>query len=324
MRTIGFLVFPSFNLLDLSGPLAAFDAPNRLLSPRPYDISVVSETGGCVTSSSGVQVMTRKIDDAAFDTAIICGGGGTFGTFDCSALYAFAQHAGGNSRRVASVCTGAFILAGAGLLDGRRATTHWRKASDLQRNYPRVRVDADRIFIKDGPIWTSAGITAGIDLALALIEEDLGADDARAVARELVVYYRRHGGQSQFSTLLELSPDSERIARALRFAREHMHENISIDHLAEIACFSRRQFDRAFMNETGQSPAKAIERLRADAARARVEMGSEPIEAIARSVGFSDPERMRRAFIRVFGQPPQALRRTGRTDSTRSWSRAAQ
>ena len=224
----------------------------------------------------------------------------------------FTRRAAVTARRVASVCTGAFILAAAGLLDGRAATTHWRHAAALQRHYPRVRVDGDRIFIRDGAVWTSAGITAGIDLALALIEADLGRDTARAAAGQLVVYHRRPGGQSQFSELLALDPPSDRIRQALGFARAHLHEPLPVERLASAACLSPRQFGRAFLAETGQTPAKAIERLRAEAARLRLESSQEPIELIARDVGFADPERMRRSFLRVFGQPPQALRRVAR------------
>ena len=186
-------------------------------------------------------------------------------------------------------------------------------AAQLQRRYPHVQVQSDHIFIHDGPVWTSAGISSGIDLALALIEEDLGVEVSPAVARELVVYHRRPGGQSQFSALLELDPASSRIARALSYAREHLHETLDVDRLAEVAHLSRRQFDRAFAAETGQTPAKAVEKLRAEAARPRVESGDESLEQVARAVGFADPERMRRAFIRVFGQPPQSVRRGGRS-----------
>jgi transcriptional regulator GlxA family with amidase domain len=249
------------------------------------------------------------------DTLIVAGGLGTDEAADSPALQRFLQKAVKNSRRLASVCTGAFVLAAAGLLDGRRATTHWRSATLLQRLFPTVRVESDRIFVKDESIWTSAGVTAGIDLALALIEEDLGFDVSRATARTLVVYHRRPGGQSQFSTLLDLDPSSERIRRALSFVREHLHESLPVKTLARVACLSPRQFGRTFILETGQSPAKAIERLRAEAARTRVETGLESIEDVAHSVGFFDPERMRRAFVRVFGQPPQALRRQARAAS---------
>jgi transcriptional regulator GlxA family with amidase domain len=249
------------------------------------------------------------------DTLIVVGGPGTRSAANSPALTRFVRDAAGRCRRVASVCTGAFILAASGLLDGRAATTHWRYAASLQRRYPAIRVNGERIFIRDGPVWTSAGVSAGIDLALALIEEDLGPEVSRSVARDLVVYHRRPGGQSQFSALLDLDPPSDRMRRALSFAREHLHENLPVERLAEAACLSPRQFGRAFLAETGQTPAKAIERLRAEAARARIETRGEPIEAVARAVGFSDPERMRRAFLRAFGHPPQAIRRAARGES---------
>jgi transcriptional regulator GlxA family with amidase domain len=311
-RDIGFLVFPGFQILDLSGPLAAFQLAGRLSSQEPYRLRVVSRCGGAVASSSGLEVLTQPVGDGFFDTFIVVGG------IECQPLPATDELArivrlyAAKTRRIASVCTGAFVLATAGLLDGRSATTHWRHTAALQRLFPRIKVDGDRIFTRDGSVWTSAGIAAGIDLALALIEEDLGLDASRATARDLVVYHRRPGGQSQFSTLLDLDPESDRIREVLSFAREHLNEELSVERLAEVACLGPRQFGRAFVAETGETPAKAIERLRAEAARLRIETGLEPIEAIARQVGFVDPERMRRAFLRLFGQPPQGIRRTAR------------
>ncbi|HEX3500454.1 MAG TPA: GlxA family transcriptional regulator [Stellaceae bacterium] len=308
---IGFLVYPGFQILDLSGPLAAFQIAGRLTPDRPYGLPVVSAQGGMIASSCGLAVMTRPLGDSVFDTLIVVGG-------NCEAevatgeLAAILRRCSASARRVASVCTGAFILAAAGLLDGRIATTHWRHIAALQRRYPRVKVAGDRIFAKDGAIWTSAGISAGIDLALALIEEDRGLEISRETARELVVYHRRPGGQSQFSTMLDLDPESDRIRAALAFAREHLDERLSVERLAGVACLSPRQFGRAFLAETGETPAKAVERLRAEAARLRIETSAESIEVIARQVGFSDPERMRRAFLRVFGQPPQGIRRAAR------------
>ncbi len=214
--------------------------------------------------------------------------------------------------RIASICTGAFLLAGTGLLDGRRATTHWSRARELQESFPAVSVEADRIYIADGQIWTSAGITAGIDLALALIEADHGVKLARQVSRELVVYHRRPGGQSQFSALSQMEPESDRMRIALAFAREHLSEPLPIERLAEAARLSLRQFGRVFRKETGETPAKVIERLRAEAAYLRLQDGSEPVDVIAQAVGFNDPERMRRAFVTRYGQPPQAIRRMGR------------
>jgi transcriptional regulator GlxA family with amidase domain len=178
--------------------------------------------------------------------------------------------------------------------------------------YLEVKVDGDRIYTHDGSVWTSAGITAGIDLALALIEDDLGAEISAEVARMLVVYQRRSGGQSQFSNLLELDADSDRIKAALLFARENMADKLSVETLAKVAGLGARQFGRAFQTETGETPAKAIERMRAEVARIRIETTNDPVEEIAQEVGFSDPERMRRAFVRLFGHPPQGLRRVAR------------
>lgn len=216
------------------------------------------------------------------------------------------------ARRVAAPCTGAFVLASAGVLNGRHATTHWFYAKDLQRKYPAVKVDEDRIFIVDGPIWTSAGMTASIDLALAMIENDNGVEVARSVARKLVMYHRRSGGQSQFSTLLELEPKSDRIQRSLEHARSHLKNILNVDELAEAASLSPRQFSRAFRSETGQSPAKAGELMRVEAARLMMEDGCHSMDIIAAETGFTDRERMRRAFLRVLGQPPQTVRRNAK------------
>ena len=230
-------------------------------------------------------------------------------------LIEFVRQALGRYRRVAATCTGAFVLAEAGLLDGRRATTHWYHARDLQARFPKVKVEEDRIFIVDGPVWTSAGMTAGIDLALAMIEQDLGADIARAVARKLVVYHRRAGGQSQFSALLELEPKSDRIQSALAYAKRNLATPLTVGELAEAAHLSPRQFSRAFRAETGQSPAKAVENLRVEAARLMMEQSRHPIDVIARQTGFADRDRMRRAFLRAFGQPPQVIRRNARAEA---------
>jgi transcriptional regulator GlxA family with amidase domain len=227
-------------------------------------------------------------------------------------LLAFLSEASAASRRTASICTGAFVLAEAGLLDGRRATTHWAFARNMQQQFPKIKVQEDKIFIVDDDIWTSAGMTAGIDLCLALIEADLGVAISRTIAKKLVVYHRRTGGQSQFSALLELEPKSDRIQSALAYARENLQKDLSVETLAEVARLSPRQFSRAFRSETGQSPAKAIENLRVEAARIMIDEGEHPVDIIARETGFSDPERMRRAFLRAFGQPPQAIKRAAR------------
>jgi transcriptional regulator GlxA family with amidase domain len=311
-RHIAFYIFPQFQLLDLTGPLTVFHMAAFVRQPAPYRISVISRQGGPIPSTAGLPLASVAMRDQRPDTLIVVGGRGSRDPDIREQQLDPVCRLARRSRRVASVCTGAFILAAAGLLDGRRATTHWRHAARLQREHDLLKVDGERIFIKDGSIWTSAGITAGIDLALAMIEEDCGHDLARSIAQEMVVYQRRSGGQSQFSPMLDLEPETDRIRRALSFAQEHIAEPLPVERLAEIACISPRHFGRAFRAETGETPAKAIERLRADAARSRIETSAEPIEQIAQAVGFSDPERMRRAFVRRFGHPPQALRRIAR------------
>jgi transcriptional regulator GlxA family with amidase domain len=311
-RHVAFYIFPQFQLLDLTGPLTAFHMTGFVRQPAPYRLSVISRQGESILSTAGLPIASVAARDQRPDTLIVVGGRGSRDPDISAEQLDPVRRLAKRSRRVASVCTGAFILAAAGLLDGRRATTHWRHASKLQRQHDLVTVDGERIFIKDGSIWTSAGITAGIDLALAMIEEDCGHDLARAVAQEMVVHQRRSGGQSQFSPMLDLEPETDRIRRALTFAQEHLAQPLPVERLAEVACISPRHFGRAFRAETGETPAKAIERLRADAARSRIETSAEPIEQIAQAVGFSDPERMRRAFVRRFGHPPQALRRMAR------------
>ncbi|MBB1626717.1 GlxA family transcriptional regulator [Achromobacter sp. UMC71] len=318
-HTVAFLLVPNFQLLDMSGPAAVFqiagaEAPTA--TGPAYTVQVVSEHGGLVRSTSGIEIQTRPWRGLRADTLIVAGGEGARETAVTPGMrrYLHAQRQAG--KRLASVCTGAFVLAGAGLLDGLRATTHWRRAAMLARNHPGVRVDADKIHVRDGGLWTSAGITAGIDLALAMVEADLGADVAAATAREMVVYHRRSGGQSQFSALQDLAPDSERMRAVLEHIRANLGAALTVEQLAEVACVSPRQFLRSFKAETGETPAKAVERIRAEAARGQIAAGGSSIESIARRVGFTDSERMRRAFLRVYGQPPQALRRAARSQAS--------
>jgi transcriptional regulator GlxA family with amidase domain len=310
MHIVGFFVYPGHQILDLAGPFAAFETVTKVAGRPLYKLEVLSRVGGLVPSSGGVPVATRAAEDASANTLVICGGD-IAPMLQPGEVQAVSQLAK-RIPRVASVCTGAFLLAEAGLLDGKRATTHWRMAHQLQRSYPAVEVDADKIFIADRGVWTSAGVTAGIDLALALIEVDHGVELTRKVARELVVYHRRAGGQSQYSQISQMEPDSDRIRIALAFARDRLHEPLPIERLADAAHLSLRQFGRAFRRETGETPARAVERLRVEAARARLQDGSEPIEMIAQAVGFTDPERMRRAFVKLYGMSPQAVRRLDR------------
>ncbi len=310
-RDIAFYVYSRFQIQDLSGPLSAFENAARQHGYGPYNLHVVSRDGGLIVSSSGLAVATEAIRSEPYDTLIFTGGDVLANPAELEfAIDGPIGESARTARRIASVCTGAFLLAATGLLNGRRATTHWRHVTQLQRMFPKIKVDGDRIFIKDGDVWTSAGVTTGIDLALAMIEEDLGVEISKDVARMLVVYHRRPGGQSQFSAMLDMEPASDRIRTVLTYMREHLTETLSTERLADVAHLSPRQFGRSFLAETGETPAKAVERLRAEVARVRVERGVEPIEVIARHVGFSDPERMRRAFVRIFGHPPQSLRRT--------------
>jgi transcriptional regulator GlxA family with amidase domain len=308
---IDVLVFPEFQLLDATGPVAAFEMPNFASNPAPYRVRLVSHLGGAVRSSAGVGVLTEPWDDNV-DTLLVAGGLGTYTAAKCPHTLALVRAAALKAHRVVSVCSGAYILAAAGLLDGRRATTHWERAADFQRRFPQVHVEPDRIFVRDGSVWTSAGITAGIDLALALIAQDLGESAAKHAAQRLVVFHRRPGGQSQFSALLELDARSDRIAQALAYARKHLAGPLSVEDLAGAACLSGRQFARTFRAETGQTPAKAVEQLRMEAARVEIETSNHSLDAVAAHVGFHDPERMRRACLRAFGVTPQALRRAAR------------
>jgi transcriptional regulator GlxA family with amidase domain len=282
----------------------------RKWARRSTTCILLSETGGSIRSSIGISVAKEPFDDANFGTLIV--GGSAFIGSLTPGVIKFMRQALTRCRRVAATCTGAFVLAEAGLLDGRRATTHWNRARELQARFPQVKVEADRIFIIDGSVWTSAGMTAGIDLVLAMVEQDLGADVARAVARQLVVYHRRAGGQSQFSALLDLEPKSDRIQSALAYAKRNLDKPMTVGQLAAAAHLSPRQFSRAFCAETGQSPAKAVENLRVEAARLLMEQSRHPIDVIAQQTGFADRDRMRRAFLRTFGQPPQVIRRNAR------------
>ena len=311
MRRLAVVVFPGFQLLDAAGPLSAFDIARRY-QEGAYDIHVLAAGGGHVLSSAGAGFNTEDLSDGPWDTVMLAGGDTREAVEAFQTTVAWLARIAPTVRRVTSVCSGAYFLAEAGLLDGRRCTTHWSRTDHFARRYPRVRLDADRIFIRDGDVWTSAGITAGIDLALALIEDDLGARIAKSTAQQLVVHQRRPGGQSQFSALIELGGRTGRFSELMDWIREHLAEPLTVERLAEQAAMSPRNFARAFTAETGATPAKAVERLRLEAARTEVEAGRAPIDRVAATSGFGDPERMRRAFLRAFGQPPQALRRAAR------------
>jgi transcriptional regulator GlxA family with amidase domain len=309
VRAIAIVLHPGFQLLDAAGPIAAFEMAERL-RPGSYRLIVIAPEGGQIVSSAGPTMAAEALDDRTFDTAIVAGGEIISSRKAAAEIVAWLQQV--KAQRIASVCSGAYLLAEARLLDGRSATTHWKSAGDFGQRYPTIKLCADRIFVRDGEIWTSAGIAAGIDLALALIEDDLGPAIAEAVAQQLVVPRRRPGGQSQYAGLVELGGRSGRFVNLIEWIRANLRESLTIERLADHSGMSPRNFTRSFTSETGTTPAKAVERLRLEEARIAVESSHEPIDRIAQATGFGEPGRMRRAFIRSFGQPPQALRRAAR------------
>lgn len=306
MQSIAFLVFPGFQTIGLAAA-TVFEMANYVSEADLYRTDILSMSGGTVRSSDAIAVDSLPAAGRHVDTLIVLGGTGIPQVQ--AELIDYLKGVYVTTRRIASICTGAFILAEAGLLTGRRATTHWAFSATLRDRYPSIRLEEDRIFLIDGSIWTSAGMSAGVDLALAMVEKDTGRDTARAVAQTLVLYHRRAGGQSQHSTMLALEPKSDRVQTALSYAQQNLRNALSVEELADAAHLSPRQFSRVFRAETGESPAKAVERLRIEAARLMLEQGRHPIDVIARETGFDDRNRMRRAFVRAYGVSPQEIRR---------------
>ncbi|MEJ1226322.1 GlxA family transcriptional regulator [Pseudomonas sp. CCNWLW56] len=312
MHRIGYVVADGFQVMSLASQ-TVFEYANVVAGEPFYAIENYSVTGGLVRSSLGMLIETAPLGAPGHaQTWIFTGVNDPLTVAPSAELLAFARLAGGQARRTAGICTGGFVLAEAGLLADRRATTHWAYASELQRRFPNVQVEDDRIYIIDGPIWTSAGMTAGLDLAMGMLEKDLGAEVARSVARKLVMHQRRTGGQSQHSELLALAPKSDRIQSALDYARLNLAGPLSVEALAEHVHLSPRQFTRVFTAETGQSPAKAIENLRLEAARLMIEQSRHSLETVARETGFRDRRHLREVFLRGFGVTPLAVRRDAR------------
>ncbi len=324
-RQIEIVAYPGVQSLDVTGPLEVFAGAQRLIdasarSDRGYRVRVLSRDGRPLLTSSGLSVTPHARlprTPGPIDTLIVAGGAGHAQAADDRALVDWIARASSTARRTASVCTGAFLLARAGLLDGRRATTHWASAHELQRLHPLVRVDAEPIFVRDGPIWTSAGVTAGMDLALALVEQDLDRDAALTIARHLVLFLRRPGNQSQFSATLA----AQRAAREpLREIQRAVLEDVAGDHSVEAmaarAHMSPRHFARAFRAETGVTPARHVERVRLEAARRRLEDTADPLFAIAAGCGFGTAETMRRAFLRTLRVGPAEYRRRFQAPTT--------
>jgi len=313
-RRVVMVAFDRFQLLDLAGPREVLDGANRELGRDAYDIVTASPNGERVRSSSGLEVSADVAlaviagSREPLDTLMVIGGHGTRVLLDDEAFLTSVRALSDRSRRVTSVCTGALVLAAAGLLDGHRATTHW-KACDLLAAYPSVEVLADRIHVHDGNRWTSAGVTAGIDLSLALVDHDHGAEVAHAVAAHLVVFARRPGGQSQFSATLRTEPASSTgIARVQRWLPDHLDEVLTVERLAQRAQMSPRSFARSFRRETGMTPAVHVEELRIEAARRLLETSDLTVDAVARRVGLRHPETLHRAFARRVGTTPARYR----------------
>ena len=316
MHKIGYVLPAGFQVMALATQ-AVFEFANLVAGEPFYEVTCHSMPGGSVKASLGTVLQTLPFTArSTADTWMVVGVIDPSSAIPSPSQFLHAlRKCSARARRTVGLCTGAFVLAEAGLLAGRRATTHWAYADALQQRYPDVQVEPDRIFIADDPIWTSAGMTAELDLALGLVEKDLGDDVARSVAHRLVMHQRRSGGQSQHSEILSLAPRSDRIARALEHARRHLAQSLSVEELAAAANLSPRQFSRVFTAETGQSPARAVERLRVEAARLMIERSRHPLEVVARETGFRDRRHLREAFMRGFGKPPQSLRRDARLGS---------
>ena len=320
-RRVVFLVFPRFQLLDLSGPLEVFSQADRLFPSDGggrYATEVVAVSADPVVASDGLAVVPhRTLADAAvsavsspIDTLVVVGGMGVRDASEDPEYVDWVRAAAGRARRVTSVCSGAFLLAAAGLLDGRRAVTHWQSCDDLAARFPEVRVESDPIFVRDDPIWTSAGVTAGVDLALALVEDDHGAEMARAIAKQLVVFVQRPGGQAQFSTQLAAQrPGRDALREAQTWIADHLDEDLSLPALARRAALSERHFSRVFRAETGMTVAAYVEAARIEAARRLLESTHDGLGRIARTCGFGTVETMHRTFNRTIRVTPGEYRR---------------
>jgi transcriptional regulator GlxA family with amidase domain len=314
VRVIEVLTFPAVQLLDVTGPVQVFASANDLATNAggapPYRLKLVTQGDEGVTSSAGVALTAGPLSKRgeALDTLLVAGGQGVEAAAANPVLLDWVRQRATQARRVASVCTGAFLLAAAGILDGRRAVTHWKDCARLAQRFPAVRVEPDPIFVCDGRVWTSAGVTAGIDLALALVEEDLGHSVALAVARYLVVFLKRPGGQAQFSAALALQAAENKFGALHDWINGHLGDELSLSVLADQAGMSERSFSRHYAEATGQTPARAIEQLRVEAARRLLSESRTPVKRIAQRCGFGSEETMRRSFSRVLAVTPQDYR----------------
>jgi len=314
LRRVEVVAFPAVQMLDLTGPMQVFATANEqsVQAGRepPYALRVVARDGVHVTASSGLELATQALSPLSepVDTLVLAGGRGVDAAAADSVLLDWIRARSKSARRVASVCTGAFLLAASGALDGRRATTHWSFCAELARRFPAVRIESDPIFVRDGAVWTSAGVTAGIDLALALVEEDLGRDVALTVARYLVVFLKRPGGQAQFSTALSLQVADDKFGALHEWIRAHLSRDLSLPILAEQAAMSSRSFSRHYHDATGLTPARAVERLRVEEARRLLSESNLTVKRVAQRCGFGSEETLRRSFLRLLATTPQDYR----------------
>lgn len=315
-KSIHILAFPNVQLLDVTGPLQVFASANVYAAEHgldaPYSPTVIARENGHIVSSAGLGLLTHPLPITQSDTLIVAGGRGVHTALQDKDLLKWVHAQASGARRIASVCTGAFLLAEAGVLDGHRVVTHWDSCDELARRYPAVQVDPEPIFINEDALWTSAGVTAGIDLALALVEADLGRTVALAVARDLVVFLKRPGGQSQFSTALSMqhatrSQDS-RFGDLHAWILDNLASDLSVATLAAQVGMSERSFVRHYRAHTGNTPARAIEQLRVEAARRLLGDSALPIKRIADRCGFGTEETLRRSFLRTVAVTPQAYR----------------
>lgn len=321
MRTtkhIVVVVYPRVSMLDLGGPLAAFRIATEFDDARRHSIgyqcTMVSAQGGLIETAEGIALMTQALDtvaDIAIDTLIVPGAFYPADVTRDAALIAWVARRAPDCRRICSVCIGAFLLAAAGLLDGRRAATHWLHAPLLAERHPAVQVDPEAIFVRDGAIWSSAGVTTGVDLALALIEDDCGRDTALSVARMLVVYLKRAGGQSQYSPLLagQDDADPDAFAGLDRWIAANLTADLRVEHLAARVNMSLRNFSRAYTSKRGRTPAKAVEAIRLDTARRLLEESDQRIDSVAGKCGYAGEEQLRAAFARVLAISPREYRK---------------
>jgi transcriptional regulator GlxA family with amidase domain len=315
-RTVLAVLFDGLQSLDVTGPLEVFAGADRI-SPGTYRIRTASLDGAPVRTTSGLTLVPDESLTGAQDPDILLVPGGPGSLRPDPRLVDWVRERGPRAARLVSVCTGAAVLAGAGLLDGRRAATHWAYCERIAREHPAVEIDPDPVYVRDGHIFTSAGVTAGIDLALALVEEDLGRDAALTIARHLVVFLRRPGNQAQFSAQLAAqTAQREPLRDVQRWITDHPDADLSVDTLADRARLSPRHFARAFRAETGMTPGRYVDRVRLEHARRLLEDTADGVEEIARTCGYGTPEAMRRAFVRTLGAPPAEYRRRFRPATT--------